>query len=69
MQTTKIEVSNSTLLSLLRTKMPSIPATAKLYVRVPGGGDYSNTNLSLDEQHLIVEWDTKENDTTVNLKL
>ena len=36
--------------------MPDLPRDAKLFVLVPGGGDWSNTSLDLDEYPIHVEW-------------
>lgn len=33
------------------------PAGAKIYVSVPGGGDWSNTDLDISKENpLIIEW-------------
>lgn len=33
-----------------------IPDNAEVFVRVPGGGDWSNTDLNLDDTRLVVRW-------------
>jgi hypothetical protein len=43
---------------LLRAHLIAVPQTAAVYVRVPGGGDWSNTKLAIgSDANVIVEWD------------
>ena len=37
----------------------NIPEHASFYVKVPGGGDWSNTGLDIEDETFIVRW-TKE---------
>lgn len=38
-------------------KLVGAPETAEVYVSVPGGGDWSNMDLTIDKKHTItVEW-------------
>ena len=35
-----------------------LPLGARLYVKIPGGGDYSNMDLDIDDEFLVyVEWE------------
>lgn len=61
----RIELRREDIIGLLRTHwaktrlgLPLIPEKAKVYVSVPGGGDWSNTSLDLDADiPLVVTWD------------
>lgn len=62
-QTTREELSvdldEAALLHAIRTAYPKLglPENAKLKVRVPGGGDWSNTDLEIgSDGPLTVEW-------------
>jgi hypothetical protein len=38
-----------------------IPANATVVVHIPGGGDWSNTELDIDERHPVeISWNTVE---------
>ena len=59
-QTHVIELDATDVREMLRRRFPNetIPATAAVYVRVPGGGDWSNTKLDVgSDANVIVEWD------------
>lgn len=50
----RLEVDKALLLEALRAfGHHNIPAYAKIFVRVPGGGDWSNTNLHIDEDGVL----------------
>lgn len=61
----RLELRREDIVGLLRTNcaktrlgLPLIPEKAKVYVAVPGGGDYSNTTLDVDaDVPLVVIWD------------
>ncbi len=41
--------------------MPDVPANAKVSFHVPGGGDWSHVDVSIDsETPIYVEWETTE---------
>lgn len=48
-ETVVVEVPRTTLLALLRKHL-SLPAEAEVFVRVPGGADWSNTDLDIDDK-------------------
>lgn len=55
----KIELDRETLLQLLasHTDCGDIPSYATVYVRVPGGGDWSNMDLDInDAAPVIITW-------------
>lgn len=37
-----------------------VPADAKIFVRVPGGADWSNTNLEIDDEEQAIQVTWKE---------
>lgn len=56
-QTTKrIELSESDLRELVRAHSGEVPASAAIFVEVPGGGDWSNTQLDISESPIIITW-------------
>lgn len=45
----------------LRTRGFNLPSNARIYFSVPGGGDWSNTDVDISREHPIyVEWTTEE---------
>lgn len=60
-KTTKtLSLGKEALIFALRYSL-NIPDDAKIFVKVPGGGDWSNTNLNIDDDTpLIVEWTIEE---------
>lgn len=51
------------LLEALRDGGCSIPANCEITVRVPGGGDWSNTNLDISANSPIcITWKTEKRD-------
>lgn len=40
---------------LEREQLPDIPLNATISVRVPGGGDWSSTDLELDERDVMLD--------------
>lgn len=61
-----MELSAADILELLRRAGHDVPASAassglRIYFAVPGGGDWSNTDIDIDEKHpLYVEWKISE---------
>ena len=49
LETGRLKVDRSTFADL-----DGVKVTMRAHVRVPGGGDYSNCNLDLDDHHVIV---------------
>ena len=42
-------------------KLLGIPANARVYVQIPGGGDYSNTDMDIDSGFkLKLVWERRE---------
>lgn len=53
----RLEVGRAELRQALRAIGHDVPGCFQAYVRVPGGGDWSNTNLEIGEEvNVIVEW-------------
>ena len=54
---TRVEISFSRLRELL-----GLPENVTIFVRVPGGGDWSNTDLEIDDRDrpLVAEFETVE---------
>ena len=53
-------VGRALLLELLQQAKVEVPPDADVYIRVPGGGDWSNQKLSLDEHNVEVRWTEEE---------
>ncbi len=57
-RTYKLRLSREQILDALREKY-DIPDNAGMFVHVPGGGDWSNTDLDIEQQTpLVVQWET-----------
>lgn len=55
-----IELSRNDIIDLLRTKGLDIPDTCVVEFHVPGGGDYSNSDIVVSEQSPVsVTWMTR----------
>ena len=54
----RIEVTGEQLIKLINDfyKGDKIPSNAFIYVAVPGGGDWSNTDLDINEHPVIITW-------------
>ena len=54
----ELRLSRNDLVALLRDAgMWAFPDDANVYVQVPGGGDWSNTALDIDDEHpIVVRW-------------
>lgn len=69
-KSTTLRLSAAGLRSLLIEDGADIPPDAEIYVRVPGGGDWSNSKLSIQEHlgpssdgvELLIEWETVEHE-------
>ena len=47
----------------LARPMAQIPRNARIYMKIPGGADWSNTDLDMGEGYpLIIEWEEKTDD-------
>lgn len=58
-QTSDIEIDADGIRELLRAAGHEIPDDARIYFAVPGGADWSNTDIDIDKMHpLRVEWST-----------
>ena len=56
----RIDLDHEALLGVLKTAF-DIPENAKLHVRVPGGGDWSNTDLTIsDDVPLVLTFTKRE---------
>jgi len=70
--TSHLELSNLDILVLVQDSLKehgieikSSYTKSKVYVRVPGGGDYSNTDLTIDEDNpvrILIEYEEVEAD-------
>lgn len=55
--THRIELNKESFLQLLLSAgCKGIPKNVAIYVLVPGGGDWSNTTLTIDEAPVIITW-------------
>jgi len=52
----RLELTNVEIIEALRKDDYCIPKDANVFVRVPGGGDWSNTDLDLTDQPLVITW-------------
>lgn len=55
----ELELNQADILELLRKAGHDIPeqAVLRVYFAVPGGGDWSNTDIDIDKNHpLRIEW-------------
>jgi hypothetical protein len=58
---TKIRFTGQEIITALRASGYKVPFTARVFVRVPGGGDYSNMSLDIDATvPLVVEFEISE---------
>lgn len=56
----RLALNSEDIIRMLRTRF-TIPDNAKVFIHVPGGGDYSNMDLDVDEETpLQVSWETPE---------
>lgn len=55
-----MSIERDEVIEALRSLYPGIPLDAEVWVDVPGGGDWSNTDLSLGTAPLRVSWTTRE---------
>ena len=62
----RLEFDAVTLRRALMAAHPEIPETARITVRVPGGGDWSHTDLEVGgtDGPLVVSWTTREETET-----
>lgn len=65
----RLELSARELIDLVNGSLPtsllptpvSIPRSAEVTVHVPGGGDWSNTDLTIDNDlPVVITWEMKE---------
>ncbi len=54
------ELDRHKLLALLRQAGHEVPDNAGIYVRVPGGGDWSNEQLDIDDAPIQIYYGTIE---------
>lgn len=56
-----LQLDTKLLHQLLRNAGVDVPANARVYFAVPGGGDWSNTDIDIDAGHPIyVSWEKVE---------
>lgn len=62
--TRRIELTNADLVYMVCKQLDlNIPELADVYVKVPGGGDWSNTSLEIDSDcPIIITWTTVQED-------
>jgi hypothetical protein len=57
----RVQVNREALVTLLRHTGIEVPSNAKISVHVPGGGDWSHTNLEIDNESPVnITWETDE---------
>ncbi len=57
----RIELDGRVLVRMLREQGHDIPDNATVTFTTPGGGDWSNTDIDIDDDHpVIVEWITRD---------
>lgn len=49
-----VTVSRSTLIAAIRDAGIDVPPNAEVTFRVPGGGDYSSTDVELDDKEQVI---------------
>jgi hypothetical protein len=54
------ELDRHKLLALLRAAGHDVPDNAGIFVQVPGGGDWSNTTLDIDDAPIQIYYGTTE---------
>jgi len=55
--THKVTLGREEIIEFLRSKGKYVTDDARVYIPVPGGGDWSNTNLDLDQDSQVeVTW-------------
>lgn len=54
--TRRIEIDRDTFLELLASQGECVPDNAAIYMMVPGGGDWSHTQLDLSDTPLVITW-------------
>jgi hypothetical protein len=60
----RVELTAKHLLAMLAKQGQRIPSDAKITFHVPGGGDYSNMAIDIDdEKPVYVEWKTESVET------
>lgn len=52
----RLELTSVEIIEALRKDDYNIPMHADVFVTVPGGGDWSNTDLDLIDQPLVLTW-------------
>ena len=58
--TTGVSLSADDMRGLLRLAGVEVPDNAEVAFRIPGGGDWSNTTLDVDDGELFVSWEVTE---------
>jgi hypothetical protein len=51
-----INLDSKDIIDLLNNKGYLVPKTADVTFTVPGGAEWSNTTISLDDTNIVVEW-------------
>jgi hypothetical protein len=52
----RVEITSAELIAYARSIHPIIPENARAYVTVPGGGDWSNSDIEFPT--IIIDWQT-----------
>jgi hypothetical protein len=67
----QIKLNGKTIIAMVNQELatsgdwPDIPANAKVKVWIPGGADWSNTDLDIDDHTLVeIEWTTTETEVS-----
>lgn len=57
----KVELSRSEMFELLTKAGYEIPNSAEIFICIPGGGDWSNTSLDIDDDHPVtITWQKED---------
>ena len=56
----RLELTSVEIIEALRKDDYCIPKDADVFVTVPGGGDWSNTNLDLEDVPLVLTWSERK---------
>jgi hypothetical protein len=71
-KTVEIELTRSALLEVFTYGLAALPEVvpedAEIFFRIPGGGDYSHMDISLDDKEtvLMVRWTTRTGEVQTN---
>jgi hypothetical protein len=60
-KTTTIRLGREEVINILRREGVTVPTSVEIYFPVPGGADWSNTNIDIDSNTpIVVRWTERE---------